>query len=118
MKKTVALVACCLALTACGSSGGRPSVDELAQPMRDNMSKYGGEMFKGDKADKAADCMAKALHDSKLSDDALQAIVDNDTDAKLSDEDKKAFTSVMGKTTMDCMKDVMDMPSLPAPTTN
>lgn len=118
MKKTVALVACCLALTACGSSGGRPSVDELSKPMKDNMAKYGGDVFKGDKADKAAECMAKALHDSKLSDDALRAIVKNDTGAKLSKKDESAFASVMSSSTMNCMKDAMDMPSMPSPTTN
>ena len=42
-------------------------------------------------SDDAIDCIAKALHDSDLSDDALQALVDGDEDYKGDKDDSEAM---------------------------
>ena len=84
--------------TGCGGGGGRPSVDEVADGIQDNM----GESLGGDVSDKMAKCIAKAFHDSDISDDALQAIADGDEDYDPSKEDEKALTSVSTKSVSKC----------------
>ena len=78
--------------SACGgdSGGGRPSVDEISDGVKDSM----GDTLGDDVPDGAVDCIAKAFHDSDLSDDALQALVDGDEDYKGSKEDTEAITDV------------------------
>ncbi len=68
----VALVA---TLTGCGL-GGRPSEDELADALRDPTNFVSVAGLTTDEA--TIDCLAEAIHDSDVSDDSLQAIVDND----------------------------------------
>jgi ribosomal protein L12E/L44/L45/RPP1/RPP2 len=68
----VALVA---TLTGCGL-GGRPSEDELADALRDPTNVISVAGITTDEA--TIDCLAKALHDSDVSDESLQAIVDDD----------------------------------------
>jgi hypothetical protein len=97
---TVVAAGLLLLATGCGGSGDgdgadRPSTGELATAIQE-----GGEngMFgdTGAKLDQdAADCMAKALHDSKISDEALQAIVDGDEDYEASKADEDAASSVV-----------------------
>ncbi|WP_028644164.1 hypothetical protein [Nocardioides sp. URHA0020] len=83
--------------TGCGGDGGgRPSVDEIADGIQ-------GGALGSDVSDKVATCVAKAFHDSDLSDDALQAIVDNDKDYKGSKEDTKALSSVSSESVTKCM---------------
>jgi hypothetical protein len=89
MKKIVALFTLLAVLTACGG-GGRPSEDDISKALKDNSS-FGDLSGAGDEA---IDCIAKALHDSDLSDEALQAIVDGDEDYKGSSDDTKAATAM------------------------
>jgi len=93
-------------LTGCGGDGGRPSVDEISDSIQDGDGVFGG----GDVDDKTADCLAKAFHDSDLSDDALQAIVDQDEDYEPSDDDEKAAESLSGEAMGECITDNMDLP--------
>jgi hypothetical protein len=99
-----ALAACVLALlplaTACGvvddarpGEDGRPSVQAIAGAIKDpgNSFHQAFAMF-GD--DTALDCVAEALHDSDLSDDALRALVDDDTDFAYNKGDDKALGDV------------------------
>jgi hypothetical protein len=90
MKKIVALFTLLAVLTACGG-GGRPSEDDLAKSLKDDGNALGAAFGGAGADDKAIDCIAKALHDSDVSDDALQAIVDGDEDYKGSDEDADAI---------------------------
>jgi hypothetical protein len=62
-------------LTGC-LLGGRPSEDELADALRDPTNFVTVSGITTD--DATIDCLAKALHDSDVSDESLQAIVDND----------------------------------------
>jgi hypothetical protein len=88
MKKIVALFTLLVVLTACGG-GGRPSTDDLAKALKDKDNAAGKEFGASGFDDKTIDCIAKAFHDSDLSDDALQAIVDGDEDFKASKDDEK-----------------------------
>jgi hypothetical protein len=87
-----------LALSACGGGGGRPSTDEIADALRGEDNPFGALASDNDEA---IDCIAEALHDSDLSDEALQAIVDNDEDAEAEDGDEEALTDLQGEIT-DC----------------
>ncbi|MGB0100710.1 MAG: hypothetical protein WBP61_10565 [Nocardioides sp.] len=95
--------------TGCGGDGGRPSVDEISDSIQDN-DVAGGEV---DSA--TADCIAEAFHDSDLSDDALQAIVDDDDDYEPSDEDEAAITSLSTGAMTDCITDGLELPELEDP---
>jgi hypothetical protein len=88
MKKIVALFALLAVLTACGGGGGRPSEDDIADAMKKN--DQFGQLTNG-ASDEVIDCLAKALHDSDLSDDALQAIVDGDEDYDEKKDDTEAL---------------------------
>ena len=74
--------------TACGGDG-RPSVDEISDALQDSDLLGGSEL-----TDDQVDCLAKAYHDSDLSDDALQALVDGDEDYKGSKEDTEDIGDV------------------------
>ncbi|NRQ50178.1 hypothetical protein [Aeromicrobium stalagmiti] len=95
MKKTLstAVVVAALALTsACGGGSDRPSKGELADQLEKSSN---GAITK-----KQADCAAAAILDSKLSDEALNALAEGDADYKPSDEDKKVqadMTTAIGK---------------------
>lgn len=82
MKQTVAGAVLLVVLSACG--GGRPSQDDIAESISDDTEISGA----------TADCLARILLDSVLSDDALQALVDGDEDAELSPEDEAALAQV------------------------
>jgi hypothetical protein len=99
MKKIVALFTLLAVLTACGGGGGRPSEDDIAKALKDNGNPAGAAFGTG-ASDEALDCIAKVLHDSDLSDDALQALVDGDADYDGNKDDTAAITDVvddMGK---------------------
>jgi predicted small lipoprotein YifL len=87
MKKTLsaAFVVAALTLTsACGGGGGgdRPSADDVAAQLKKSAN--------GQITDKQADCAAKAIVDSDLSDEAVKAVAENDTDYKPSKADTEA----------------------------
>lgn len=90
MKKTLAATAAVsmLVFTAACGGGGRPSADEIADAIKDDDS-----FSSADATDEQVDCVAKAYHDSDLSDEALQALVDGDEDYDASKEDEKALES-------------------------
>jgi len=108
MKRALATIASAVLVvslaTGCGGSDGggsdRPSVDDIATGILDNM----GESLGGDVSDDMANCIAKAFHESDLSDDALQAIADGDRDYKASDKDQDALESVSTGSVTDCAK--------------
>ena len=93
-------------LAACGGGGeSRPSTDKIA----DTMS---SESSFGTLSDEVVQCMAKAFHDSDLSDGFLQAMVDKNNDYKPSDEDSKEVTSVTTGAAKDCASDMLkDLPT-------
>lgn len=86
-----------LLVPGCGSSSDRPSQDEVSKALQ-----KGGEGSilgsAGSKlSDKQADCIAKVLVDSKISDKGLQALVDGKKNYKASKQDASAATSVSSK---------------------
>jgi hypothetical protein len=100
----VATAVLAVALSACGGGGGggRPSSDDIAKALKDQDNPAGATFGGADLSDDVVDCVAKAFHDSDLSDEALQAIVDGDEDFEGNKEDQKIvddkdFTADMGK---------------------
>ena len=91
MKKTlVALTAVtAMALTACGGGSDRPSKDELVEALKNEDNVVGSSLQSLD--DEQLDCVAETMLDSDMSDDTLQAIVDNDEDYEGSDKEEKAL---------------------------
>lgn len=90
MKKSMSalFIVAALALTsACGGDDGgdRPSKAEVKKSITSKDSALGTV------PDKAADCVAGLLVDSKVSDGALKAIVDQDKKYKASKKDEKAL---------------------------
>ena len=69
-----------------------PPTDEIAKALKDNDNATSG--LAAGASDEAIDCIAKALHDSDLSDDALQALVDGDEDYKGDKDDSEAMVDV------------------------
>jgi hypothetical protein len=78
-----------------GDGGGRPSTDAIAKTLQ---SKASDNPFAGlvDKLDaKTANCIAEKLHSSKISDKALRALVNGDTDYKGSTSDQQAAAGLV-----------------------
>jgi hypothetical protein len=95
-------------LAACGGSGGgRPSADKLADAMS-------GDSSFGSLDKEVVACMAKAFHDSDLSDGFLQALADKKDDYKPSDKDAKAMTSVTTAAAKSCVTFSQDSSDLPS----
>lgn len=80
-------------VSACGG-GDRPSKDEVADAITGGSSAMGSADEIGSLPDEAVDCIAQAMVDSDLSDEALRAFVDNDTDFDGSSEDEAAMTDL------------------------
>lgn len=99
MRKFGAALAMGVLLIASGCGGGsdRPTENEVSKALQ----KGGDDSIlgaAGSKLDnKAADCIAKALVDSKISDEALQALVDGDKKYKGSKADASAASAVSSK---------------------
>ncbi|GAA1911683.1 hypothetical protein [Nocardioides hwasunensis] len=86
-------------LTGCGgSSGGRPSVDEISTSLQNADNPLGLTL-----EEKQADCIAEAFHESDISDDTLQAIVDQDKDYEPSDDDEQAVKDMSTEGMAECM---------------
>lgn len=96
MKRAAAVIpVLLLALTACGGDGGgggRPSQGELEDALRSEDNPLSA--LTAGVSDDVVECMAEALHHSDLSDEALQAIVDNDADAEAEDGDEEALSDM------------------------
>ncbi|WP_183407954.1 hypothetical protein [Nocardioides marmoriginsengisoli] len=101
----VAATAALLLTSACGG-GDRPSVDEVSKSLTDG--KAGGLMSLPSSVmtDELADCMAKAIVDSKVSDDAVRALVDGDKDYKGDKDDTEALSG-LGTKIAECAKDAV-----------
>jgi len=91
MKKIVAMFTLLAVLTACGGGGGRPSEGDIADALKKNDAF--GQLTDG-ASDEVIDCIAKVLHDSDLSDDALQALVDGDEDFDGNKDDSEAIAGL------------------------
>lgn len=97
MRKFGAALALGVLLVTAGCGSSRPSVDEVSAALqkggKDSVLGEAGANLK----EKAADCMAEALVDSKISDEALQALVDGDKKYKGSTADSKAAEAISAK---------------------
>lgn len=93
----------------CGGDGGRPSVDEIAAGLQENL----GGSLGGDLSDEMATCVAEAFHDSDLSDEALRAIADGDEDYDASGEDEEALQSVSSESIAECAQ--AELPDMELP---
>jgi hypothetical protein len=85
-------IALAATLTGCGL-GSRPSEDELADALRDPTNARNVSGLTTD--DATIHCLAKALHDSDVSDEGLQAIVDNDADYEGNPDDADAVADLV-----------------------
>lgn len=93
MKKLAAITLPALVLLAACGGGGRPSTADLSKALNDHDNKVAAqftEAFNSPSSD-TLDCIAKVLHDSKVSDKSLKAIVDGDEDYKGSHADSNAL---------------------------
>lgn len=99
VKKTLgaACIVAAFALTsACGGGGDdRPSKDEIVKGITKGSD--------GAISDKQAECAAKVIVDSDLSDEAVQALADGDADYKASDKDQKQQVKLVEKLSS-CLK--------------
>src|SRR5690242_18943228 len=86
-----------LAISACGGGGSRPYQDELSHALQ--KSGEGSILGYGDTkvSKKAADCVAKVLEESRISDRALKAIVDGRKSYSPSKADQTAAVGVANK---------------------
>jgi hypothetical protein len=96
---TLALVALALTLTAaCGGGGDRPSATEVSKALSANNNATGTTL-----PQKQADCFAKLLVESKVSDKTLKALIAADKKYKGSKADEKALTGVATKAATACV---------------
>jgi len=95
-----------LTLSACGGDGGssRPSADTIASSLEGGDAAKLLDIDKGDISDSAANCLAKKLHDSDLSNATLNALVKGDEDYNASDSEEDKLKSVFTDA-MSCMTD-------------
>ena len=100
MKKTgVALVALAFAFTtACGGGSERPTEGEVSKSLSSKSSVMPTAIPK-----KQADCVAKVLVKSDLSDKTLTALVKQDEKYKGTKKDQKVLTGLGTKITKDCL---------------
>lgn len=102
MKKTaLTLIALALAFTtACGggdSNSDRPSRSEISKSLAGTTALLPEPLDK-----KQADCVAKLLEESKLSDKALTALVEQDTKYKGTKKDVETLGALGTKMQSDC----------------
>ncbi len=83
-------------LAACGGTD-RPSQDEISEALASGDSALGSAI-----PEEGADCFAKVIHESDLSNDAIQALVDGEEDFDASDEDKEAAEGLQQDLVEEC----------------
>jgi hypothetical protein len=90
-----AAVGAALLVTTAGCGGaGRPSPDEISASLQ-HEARTGNDALVKDSIDQnAADCMARVLYRSDLSDAALRAVVDGRKNFDASTADQKAMRKV------------------------
>ena len=93
MKKSLTAVAivAALSLTACGGGGDRPSKEDLSKEFTKKDDAFDTKFTK-----KQADCIAEAIVDSKLSDKAVKALKEQDSDFKPTKADEDARDAIAG----------------------
>jgi hypothetical protein len=82
----------------------RPSVDKIATALAHPQNPVGKGFTGTDTDEQRIDCVARVLHDSDLSIEALSAIVDGDKDFEGSPDDEKAFMDI-GADIANCFSD-------------
>ncbi len=85
---TLGVASLALVVSACGGGDGRPSQDDIKDSLKDGSSVIGDESGLDALPDEALDCIAEALEESDLSDEALNAFVDGDEDYEPSGDDE------------------------------
>ena len=90
-----AATAVLLLTAACGGGGGRPSVDDIQKSLTDG--KAADVLGTTTLTDDQAECIAKILEKSGISDEGLQAIVDGKKNYKPSKDDEKESGKVAAK---------------------
>lgn len=86
-----------LVTSACGSGDSRPSQDDLSKALRSGGDNSVLGKASSDVSKKAADCIAKVLVDSNISDRALKAIIESRKDYLPSKRDQAAAVAVSSK---------------------
>ncbi|GMA31024.1 hypothetical protein [Litorihabitans aurantiacus] len=95
-------IAAAMVLSACGGGAAeRPSADELSSVFTEGAEELGLDGV--EIPQEAADCLAEALVNSDVSDEALRAMADRDEDYDLSDEDETVLTESLQGSAMECM---------------
>lgn len=104
MKKISAILAvsALTLVTACGGSSGRPSVEEVSASLTSEDSVMGGVVPN----DEFADCFARVLVESDLSDDTLNAIVEQDESYEGSDADREELGNLTSALTTECADEI------------
>ena len=100
-----------LGMTAvgCSEDDSRPSKDDYRDALMSDATE-GEDAAETAQMEKAADCLVDESYDD-LSDESIQAVIDEDEDYKASQDDTKVWESAMKK----CMEDLADeMPGLDA----
>jgi len=94
MKKLVALCSLLFVVSACGGGGDRPTTADVTRALEDKDNAVAQQFTAefGDLLDSdTIACIAKVLHDSDVSDDTLEAIVEGDADYKGTDKEADAL---------------------------
>jgi hypothetical protein len=92
----MALAASLLAAAGCGSDP-RPSAEEVARSIKDASSVFGDLV-----PPEIADCLARILVESDLSDGTLNAVVDGDADYKGSKDDEDVLSELTPSFVAEC----------------
>lgn len=105
----VAAVCCALlvAVTACGGAS-RPSTDEIAKAIKSGESVMGSlpSSLPDDVMDDVVNCIATALYESEVSNEALVAFIEGDKEFEGSEGDQEAIDSVTSKLS-ECAKEAI-----------
>lgn len=91
-KLGIALAASVVLLAGCGGDAERPSVDEISSVLQEG-GDFGGQEVSF--PEEQADCVAKIFHESDISDEGLNAMIEKDEDYEASEEDEAALTALM-----------------------
>ena len=110
--KLAAGFAVCTLLVASACGGGRPSVDEISEALQDGNNELSEGMPGID--EETADCLAELFHDSDISDEGLQALIDGDEDYEDAD-DEAAVEEIDQDEFFECVMGDTDMPDLETP---
>ncbi|MGA8256743.1 MAG: hypothetical protein WB767_09235 [Nocardioides sp.] len=104
---TISLASVALLVAACGGGGDdRPSKDDIKDSISDGSSIIGDEAGIDALPEDAVDCIAEALEESELSDEALTAFVEGDEDFEPSGDDEDVSED-LPSAFADCAADIV-----------